>query len=433
MKVSLKGCDRFTAFLSCSFYLELIHKFGGVYMIEWLALPAAIMGAALLPKAKMKDTTKIEKVFRNLGIAIKGDPPQYPKLVAKTYDDISGKTTYKYSLPFGIPSAIFKKLQEPIAEALNKEVEYEHKNGYLLLYVFENPLPDKWDFSLDLIREGTWEVPVGKNHHGIIYHDFEKYCHLLNGGTTRFGKTVFLKGVFTTLLLSQWENVEFYILDLKGGLEFYKYRKLPQVKAVATDLIEAADLLEHIIIDLKKKEKVFLENDWTNIIDTPDKKRTFIIVDEGAELAPGFCHPKFKKHAEYCQLALGEISRIGGGLGYRQLYCTQYPVKAAVSMQVRINTVTRISFTVPEQVASMVLLDEPGAEDLPAHPGRAIYKVDKMRTLQVPLITDQQSMEWIGGKWNEQTGKDRAAAADNRPFGNGQYPPAPKDSRTRRV
>lgn len=57
-------------------------------------------------------------------------------------------------------------------------------------------------------------------------------------------------------------------------------------------------------------------------------------------------------------------------------------------MQVKMNIVARLSFIAAAQIASRVILDDIGAEDLPSIPGRAIYKVEKNRTIQVPYISD---------------------------------------------
>lgn len=358
-------------------------------MFELLAIPALALGAALIPKGKMKDRTKIQKILENRKVGIKkGDSFQYPKLIKQHHNEFY--STYIYSLPLGIPSDAFEMLIPAIKEAINKEVEYEFEGGVLKLRAYNQDLPKKWNYDSSLLRSGTWEVPIGKNHKGVLYHDFEKYCHLLNGGVTRFGKTVFMKGVLNTLVLNNPEHVEFYILDLKAGLEFYKYKALPQVKEVACDVYESAEVLNHITEGLKQREEMFKEKGYTNIIDTPIKKRTFIIVDEGAELSPNIVKTKeAKKYAEFCQAALSEIARIGGGLGYRLIYGTQYPTKEAVPMQVKMNIVARLSFICASQVASRVLLDETGAEDLPSIPGRAIYLIEKKRTVQVPYIDDK--------------------------------------------
>lgn len=256
-------------------------------------------------------------------------------------------------------------------------------------------------------------MPIGKDQRGVYYHDFRKYPHMLAGGTTRFGKTVFLKSVFNTLLLNNPDDVEFYILDLKGGLEFFKYNNLPQVKGVACDVYEAAEMLHEVVTELKKQEVYFRTNGITNIEDTKIKKRTFIIVDEGAELAPELIHKGLKEPAQFCQAALGEIARISGGLGFRLIFATQYPTRQAVPAQVKINIVAKVAFLIPELVGSRVILDEGGAEELPAIPGRCIYKVEKMRTLQTPYITDKQIFAMMEENLNE-TGKARKSVNDDR-------------------
>ncbi|MGM9932596.1 FtsK/SpoIIIE domain-containing protein, partial [Pradoshia sp.] len=302
-----------------------------------------------------------------------------------------------------------------IKDGLNKDVEIEF-DGLLKINVFENTLPEKWDYDDTLLKPHTWLTPIGKNHTGLLYHDFEKYPHMLCGGVTRFGKTVFIKNVFHSILMNQPANAEFYFLDLKGGLEFGKYARLPQVKAVASDVFEAAEVLDHIVKDLKKREKQFRKEGYTNIVDTPIQKRTFVIVDEGAELSPNIIEGEGRKYAKFCQAALSEISRIGGGLGLRLLYCTQYPTKEAVPMQVKMNIVTRISFIAAAQIASRVILDEIGAEDLPSIPGRAIYKVEKNRVIQVPYIDDAYMIKQLEDREDE-TRKARKSVNDDRHIG----------------
>lgn len=120
-------------------------------------------------------------------------------------------------------------------------------------------------------------------------------------------------------------------------------------------------------------------------------------MDEGAELAPKLVSKDFRKYAELCQVYLGEIARIGGGLGYRLIYATQYPTAEAVPMQVKMNMVARLAFKIAGSVGSRVILDETGAEELKPVPGRAIYKLAEKIEVQCPWISDKQ----IGGYLHE--------------------------------
>jgi DNA segregation ATPase FtsK/SpoIIIE, S-DNA-T family len=394
---------------------------GGFTMIEWLAFPAALAGAALIPKAKMSDQKKIEQIFKNIGLGIKHkEGLQGLKFMKKHTQDTY--TTYLFSVPLGVSYEDVEEALPALKDGLNKEVEIEYK-GILKIDVYHKELPTKWNYTLDLVQEGTWEVPIGRNHKGILYHDFDKYQHMLIGGVTRYGKTVLLKEMFHTLLLNNPNDVEFFILDLKGGLEFYKYLSVPQVKCVATDLYEASEALQYLREEIKKSETYFLNKGYSNIVDTPIKKRRFIIVDEGSELAPAFqATPERKKFAQQCQAALSEIARISGGLGMRLIYCTQYPTKESVSMSVKQNMVTRISFVAADKIASRVLLDEDGAEKLPSIPGRALYKIEKTRTVQVPYIDDKVMFKNMEGKRDviENAGQNRTVIGDNQSPGDGE-------------
>ncbi|CAM3728609.1 FtsK/SpoIIIE domain-containing protein [Mesobacillus zeae] len=384
-------------------------------MLEWLAIPALAMGAAFIPKKPVSDEVKIQRIFENTNTCIKfGDSLQHPKLRTKKNGD--GYVSYFYSVPLGLGESNIQSVLPAIKDGLNKEAEME-LDGFLKLTVYETKLSN-WTYDDKLIRPGTWEVPVGVSYQGILYHDFDKLPHMLMGGATRFGKTVCLKAIFNTLLLNNPDDAEFYILDMKAGLEFYKFSGLPQVK-VACDVYEAAEMLNEIVEQLKGDEKMFRSRGWNNIVDTPIKKRKFVIVDEGAELSPRIIGGSKKKYAEYSQSALSEISRIGGGIGLRLIYCTQYPTKESVSMSVKMNIVSRISFLVPEAIGSKVLLDEYGAEKLPAIPGRAIYKVEKKHFIQVPYINDKMIFQMMGERLDE-NGKNRTVVNDHRQAGSGE-------------
>ena len=102
----------------------------------------------------------------------------------------------------------------------------------------------------------------------------------------------------------------------------------------------------------------------------------------------------------------------------RLIYATQYPTKEAVPMQVKMNIVARMSFICASRVASQVLLDDVGAEDLPSIPGRAIYMVEKKRTVQVPYIDDKMIYKMMEGE--HETRKARKSVDDDRSIGDSE-------------
>lgn len=375
-------------------------------MIEWLLFPAALGVAAIVPQTKQNDKKKIQTIFENTGYGIrtkKGDT-QFPKFRKKLPimegDTVIG-TRYLYMIPLGLPATKASEMEKSVGfftDGLNRPVITEFRNiikgdprKYLTISVFNKDIPNLYPYKEVPDMDG-WLIPLGRTLETTIWHDFEKTPHMTVAGTTRFGKTVFLKVLMTYLIEHHKDDVEFYIIDLKGGLEFNRYKTLRQVKGVAKDPAEALIMLDGIHEQMQSDYELFSKKYWTNIANTPIKKRRFIIVDEAAQLAPEKWMPtEMQKALKQCQWFLGEITRIGGGLGYREIFCTQYPTADTLPRSIKQNSDGKITFRLPSGYASEVAIDETGAEKLPSDVrGRALYKTHELKEMQVPLLEDDE-------------------------------------------
>ncbi|HHT7134951.1 FtsK/SpoIIIE domain-containing protein [Bacillus cereus] len=361
-------------------------------MLELLSVPLAAMLFAIFGdklKNKEDDRKKIQVFFEVSGIAIRSNEKlQYPVFIEQKDDDRS--TTYVYRLPVGMPSKIIQKVEDVVSEGLNKPVRIQYDNYKLNIRVFYKDVPDKWNWEVGLIKEGKWQVPMGQSLERLIYHDFDKTPHMALGGLTRMGKTVFLKNVFTSLTLAQPEDIHLYIIDLKGGLEFGPYKNLKQVDSVAEKPREAFMVLSDILRKMEEKMQYMKARHYTNVVETNMKERYFIIVDEGAELCPDKSMKKEQqKLLGACQQMLSHIARIGGALGFRLIFCTQYPTGDTLPRQVKQNSDAKLGFRLPTQTASGVVIDESGLESIKSIPGRAIFKTDRLTEIQVPYISNE--------------------------------------------
>jgi len=93
----------------------------------------------------------------------------------------------------------------------------------------------------------------------------------------------------------------------------------------------------------------------------------------------------------YTQWMLSEIARLGGGLGYRLIYCTQYPTADTLPRQIKMNADSKITFRLPTGYASEVAIDAQGAEKLPRDvPGRMLYKTHDLQQMQAPFLSDEE-------------------------------------------
>ncbi|HFJ9285045.1 TPA: FtsK/SpoIIIE domain-containing protein [Bacillus toyonensis] len=362
-------------------------------MLELLLIPVASFGYALVSdklKRKDDDKRKIQVFFEVSGIAIKReDKLYYPKFQKQKDDDRS--TTYIYTLPVGMPSKIIQKVEDVVSEGLNKPIRIQYDNYKLNIRVFHKKIPTRWEWSTDLIQERKWCVPIGQSLEELICHDFDKTPHMTLGGLTRMGKTVFLKNVFTSLTVANPEHVHFYIIDLKGGLEFGPYTNVKQVESIAEKPIEAFQVLSMILKRMEEKMLFMKGHHYTNVVETNIKERYFIIVDEGAELCPDkSMNREQQKLLGACQQMLSHIARIGGALGFRLIFCTQYPTGDTLPRQVKQNSDAKLGFRLPTATASQVVIDEPGLETIHSIPGRAIFKTDRLTEVQVPYISNEK-------------------------------------------
>lgn len=263
----------------------------------------------------------------------------------------------------------------------------------------------------------SWKVPVGETYKEMIYHDFDATPHLVGGGTTRYGKTNLIKVIITSLIMNNPNDVELYLIDLKAGVEFYKFRNLRQVKRVATNVEETYRLLVDLMTKLEEQKSIFREKGWSNIIETPVKRRTFVIIDEAGDLVPEkFMDRKERDmHAE-CQWMLAHMARIGGAFGFRELFFSQYTTSDVLPRQIKQNCDAKICFKIQNGYSSEVILGEgfTQAADIPKIPGRAIFKDGAdLYELQVPLISDAYMQRVLRNYYvNEVAKNERSADAD---------------------
>ncbi|MGY2609462.1 FtsK/SpoIIIE domain-containing protein [Bacillus pretiosus] len=385
-------------------------------MLELLLVPVAGLIFAIFGdkfKSKEGDRKKIQVFFEVSGIAIRReDRLQYPVFLEQKKDDRS--TTYVYRLPVGMPSKIIQKVEDVVSEGLNKPVRIDYDNYKLNIRVFHRDIPKKWLWSTDLVTQGNWRVPMGQSLEKLIYHDFDKTPHMTLGGLTRMGKTVFLKNVVTSLTLAQPDRIHLYIIDLKGGLEFGPFKDLKQIVSIAEKPAEAFMVLNDILEKMEEKMQYMKDRHYTNIVETDIKERYFIIVDEGAELCPDKSMKKEQQRLlGACQQMLSHIARIGGALGFRLIFCTQYPTGDTLPRQVKQNSDAKLGFRLPTQTASSVVIDEPGLESIKSIPGRAIFKTDRLTEIQVPYISNE--VMWNHLKQYEVKKHEDANAYANQP------------------
>ncbi|WP_336883854.1 FtsK/SpoIIIE domain-containing protein [Priestia koreensis] len=389
------------------------------------------------------ETQKIKRIAVNAGLVAKdGTQIRIHRRSRK-----AGRTEYVFQLPQGMSSNQFIEKLDRFQDGLNakklaldislkdlkalklrkdifdqikrllekkrrirKEVEIKF-DGMLRFTVYEEALTDYVPYDEALLRRVSgWEVPVGFNRDGqLIKHDFELTPHLVVGGGTRYGKSNYLNSLIVSLIRKHGENVSLVLVDLKGGIEFGDYENVEQVKAIAYEPEEALTALSEAYEHMKGMQRHLRSIGKKKVQDAGIAERCFVIIDEVGELNPAEAvTSKEKILKEQCQTYMSQIARLGAGLGLRLILATQYPTGDVIPRQCKQQSDAKLCFHVRNAVASRVVLDEDGAEDLPLIKGRAIYQTDQNHIVQTPYIDEKMISDTIYPYINIRGRKERA-------------------------
>ncbi|MGG0383016.1 FtsK/SpoIIIE domain-containing protein [Priestia filamentosa] len=367
-------------------------------MWELMAIPIVTSAAALWfgRNTSSEEHQTVQRIFEQYHVCIKeGKNNRYPQLVRECKSTKQIKLIYR--TPLALEEKTLRTLQQVLSVTLDQEVNVSFKK-WLIIEISKDKMPSYVSYQEVPYRKG-WMVPLGKNHQGWHFHHFDHTPHTTISGTTRFGKTVMMKVMMTYLTEHHPWDAQFIIIDLKGGLEFDRYKNLQQVKRIASDSIEALYALKQVQKDMKERMDRFKRQGWSNIVDTPLSQRLFVLVDEAAQLTPEkFMEKEEKKTLTQCQSILSEIARLGGALGVRLVYGTQYPTSNVLNGSIKQNADLKVSFRLGSDYASKVALDAYGAETLPSDiKGRALIKTHEVKEVQVPYLNHEEIWKRIGG------------------------------------
>ncbi|MGQ3380919.1 cell division protein FtsK [Priestia filamentosa] len=367
-------------------------------MWELITIPLLTGAAALWfgRNTSSEEHRVIRQIFERYHIHVKdGKTNRYPQLVRECKSTKQIKLIYR--TPLALEEKTLRTLQQVLSVTLDQAVNVSFKK-WLIIEISKHKMPSYVSYQDVPYRKG-WMVPLGKNHQGWHFHHFDHTPHTTISGTTRFGKTVMMKVMMTYLIEHHPRDAQFIIIDLKGGLEFDRYKNLQQVKRIASDPIEAFYALKQVQKDMKERMALFKRQGWSNIVDTPLSQRLFVLIDEAAQLTPEkFMEKEEKKTLTQCQSILSEMARLGGALGVRLVYGTQYPTSNVLNGSIKQNADLKVSFRLGSDYASKVAIDAYGAETLPSDiKGRALIKTHEVKEVQVPYLNHEEIWKRIGG------------------------------------
>ena len=333
-----------------------------------------------------EDKDKINNFFNDFGIN------------AEIFEILDGinYTTHKIKLKGKEKTSKIKNLVYDLSIRLGKEITINDFRGN---FEFNIPNKERKIIYYDEIGEinknlDKLTIPIGVDNLGkTLSLDLAKAPHLLIGGASGSGKSVFIKQLLTSMLQNYTDKeIDFIIVDNKM-VEFENFRPINNIK-ILTETRDTIEILDELITEMNTRYNNFLMNGVTNIqefnkLTYLDEKYKYkiLIIDEFSDLVLGN-----KKEIEPRILKLAQLSRASG---IHLILATQRPTTQIVSGDIKANFSTRISFKVATNTDSRVILGENGAENLLGNGDGIIYSDNRIDRFQAPLLTTEKQEEII--------------------------------------
>jgi hypothetical protein len=258
----------------------------------------------------------------------------------------------------------------------------------------------------------THELRIAIGRTGATKHQFLAIGkgtrqHALFAGKTGSGKSTLFHVIITNLALTcSPEQVEFYLIDFKKGVEFkcYAEKRLPHARVVAieSDREFALSVLQRVDEELKRRGDIFRK---LGVQDIPGYKRaggtepmprTLLLIDEFQEF-----FVEDDTIAQGASLLFDRIVRQGRAFGIHVLLGSQtlggaYTLARATLGQMAI----RVALQCNEADAYLIMDDNNPAPRLLSRPGEGIYNDDAGRIegnspFQVVWLGDDERDRWL--------------------------------------
>jgi S-DNA-T family DNA segregation ATPase FtsK/SpoIIIE len=221
--------------------------------------------------------------------------------------------------------------------------------------------------------------------------------HALVGGTTGSGKSEFLLSWIIAMAARYGPHeVNFLLIDFKGGSSFGAAERLPHSVGLITDLDESSAHRAFMSLraELRYRERALADAGARSIDELPSEHplpRLVIVVDEFAAMVGDF--PEL--HELFSDLA----SR-GRSLGLHLILCTQRPA-GVLRDAVLANCTLRVSLRVNNRPDSVAVVGTSAAAELPKSPaGRAAVSRDGGAPVIVQVaIADRAAVESVRSAW----------------------------------
>ena len=239
--------------------------------------------------------------------------------------------------------------------------------------------------------------PIGREPDGNdVFRDLSEMPHMLIGGSTGSGKTVFLHSMICSLLKTHPSPDDLKLIISSAGIEdFVYFEGLKHLinGEIITSAKETVNVIRTIVNnEFEARAKILSDVRAKNIIEYNQKSDIklapiVVVIDEFADIADQLSN---KKEREEFYTIVRRIVQIGRKRGIHMVLCTQRPSANLVPTDIKAQLTARLALRVTDATSSRMIIDETGAQNLQKH-GDLIFKSadGKIRAQGYNISTDE--------------------------------------------
>jgi len=207
----------------------------------------------------------------------------------------------------------------------------------------------------------------------VVVRDLRDLVHMLVGGATGAGKTIFLYTIILSLLARHPSAAQLeFILCTSKPEDFMFFEGIAHLhgRSIISNAVEAIEEIRKVSAEMLTERSNLLIQDRVRSIEDYNRKReakdwlrpVVVVVDEFADLGDQVHDDKKAREAFYTNIR--QIAQAGRNRGVHLVLCTQRPTTDLIPGSIKSQMNARVALKMNASLDSRIILDQDGAERL---------------------------------------------------------------------
>ena len=309
-------------------------------------------------------------------------------------NDVLG-TNFKVDIPSGLTYDTLKKQDIELSKIFGiVQISYDHLTKTSNCEIINKRVADNVPYTP--VSVNPWELFVGVQHnYKPIILSMKECPNVLCSGRVGSGKTVSVITSVLNLVITNKDNIELFFCAMSEKQDLAMFSEIPCTQYYSTDKVTTISLLEYMKKEMKRRNKLFQEQEmcfniysYNKIVPKEEQlKFIYVVADECADLM----------EVEGVQDLLFDLLRKARSSGIYFIFASQRFSLANINPESKSNLCSKVLFKMSNTASANTVADNLTQQIVNLPPSRefiADYQdgVYQGKTLQ---LTEEQMTEYI--------------------------------------